>query len=431
MTTKEWLIIMILLEINEFNPDLMQMAAEKLNASNLLKLLSLNRATTHTNDVAERHGLDPWVQWVSIHTGQPSIYHGIKHLGDVKNLKLSQVWEVLDDAGISYGIWGAMNARKGAGNNCKFFFPDPWTFSEDAYPEELNDLLALPRYYSKNYLELDKITLLKTALKLCRFIAKPSIFFELLKLAPLIASSLPANPAKNYFLFVLFDLINAQLFCTYYKRHRPDFALLFLNSLAHLQHHCWTGEREISKEMATSFLIFDRVIGLIFSIMNDDEKLLVTNAFSQRQSYGENEYLYRQINPQIFFQNFGINPVQTEQLMTNDSQLFFSSAGKAIEAAEILQAARLEGEQAFEAEIDAEDPLKVFCQFAIWKDIPDTGVIALNGFEEPFYKSFQKVVRRSGSHVSDGQLFSNREIEKKELYNHEIFQLILNNFRIC
>ena len=35
----------------------------------------------------EHHGLDPWVQWVSIHTGKPSSEHKILELGKVSELK--------------------------------------------------------------------------------------------------------------------------------------------------------------------------------------------------------------------------------------------------------------------------------------------------------------------------------------------------------
>jgi len=422
---------MIFLEINEFSPELMRHAAEMLNAKNLLKLLSLHNTKTITDDQAERHGLDPWVQWVSIHTGQPSASHGIKHLGDTRNLKHRQTWEILDEAGISYGVWGAMNAHKGKGINCKFFFPDPWTFTENAFPDELNDLLALPRYYSKNYLDLQKSALLKPALKLCRFVLKPTIFIDLLKLIPFVASNTPLNPAKNYLLFVLFDLINTQLFCAYYKRTRPDFALLFLNSLAHLQHHCWTEEKsKLSKEMARTFLIFDKVVELIFSIIDSNETLMITNAFTQKQSYGAKEYLYRQNNPQTFFNDFGLNPKTVEQLMTNDSHLFFDSAKEAANMAEKLRAAKVDGLSAFEVEIDKENPLKLFCQFCIWSDIPEGGKISLNELTEPFYKHFQKVVRRSGTHNPEGDLFSNRNLTQSKIYNHTIFDLVLDHYSL-
>ena len=138
---------MIFLEINEFNPELMAKAADQLDARNLKRLLALTRSDTTTDDKAERFGLEPWVQWVSIHTGKTSKEHGVGHLGDVPQLSQPQIWETLSQLGQRCGIWGAMNAGKGNTKDCCFFFPDPWTFSEQAYSAELNHLLAFPRYY--------------------------------------------------------------------------------------------------------------------------------------------------------------------------------------------------------------------------------------------------------------------------------------------
>lgn len=112
---------MIFLEINEFNADLMAKAAEILNANNLRRLLKLKHTETTTDDKFERFGLDPWVQWVSIHTGKTSSQHGIGHLGDVPQLDHPQIWETLSKKGLRCGIWGAMNASKGTAANCEFF----------------------------------------------------------------------------------------------------------------------------------------------------------------------------------------------------------------------------------------------------------------------------------------------------------------------
>jgi hypothetical protein len=116
--------------------------------------------------------------------------------------------------------------------------------------------------------------------------------------------------------------------------------------------------------------------------------------------------------------------------MTNDSHLFFASAALAADAAAKLRAATVGSVHAFEAEIDAENPSKVFCQFIIWEEIPEHANIIINQIEKPFYEHFQKVVRRSGSHNAVGHLFSNQELAERELYNHKIFDFILSHYHL-
>ena len=108
----------------------------------------MQKSETISLDKNEHFGLDPWVQWVSIHTGYPHEIHQIDHLADVKNLKYPQIWETLGEKGFSSGIWSAMNSSKNNAKGCCFFLPDPWTYYENASPEKINDFLALPRYFS-------------------------------------------------------------------------------------------------------------------------------------------------------------------------------------------------------------------------------------------------------------------------------------------
>jgi hypothetical protein len=137
---------MILLEINEFNPQLMDRASDAMQGKNLKRLLSLHHSSTLADETHERFGLDPWVQWVSIHTGVPATKHKVAHLGDVPNLGFPQIWEDLSSLGFRSGVWGAMNASKSNCDKCDFFFPDPWTFSEQAYPGKTIKTCAQKRY---------------------------------------------------------------------------------------------------------------------------------------------------------------------------------------------------------------------------------------------------------------------------------------------
>lgn len=422
---------MILLEINEFNPDLMAKAAEQLHAKNLQWLLELKRSDTTTDDKQERFGLDPWVQWVSIHTGKTSQQHGVQHLGDVPQLEHEQIWETLDKHGLKCGVWGAMNARRGSASHSTFFFPDPWTFSEMAYPPELNNLLMFPRYYSKNYGDLDVWASLKGLSHLMWFCLNPRIAGQLLPLMPRLAGTILKHGMHEYLLFAMFDLVNAKLFAHYYKRSKPHFAILFMNSLAHLQHHKWTSQNTLSPEMRIAFSLFDDVLGILRANIPENEPLIIANAFTQFCSYDQNEFLYRQINPKRFLMAAGIDFLRVEQAMTNDGHVFFDAPASAEKAAGILRAATVNGKPAFHVESGGKSPEKIFFQVIVWEPLPRHAMLQINGRQLKFFDEFEVITRRSGSHLPRGHVFSRHVEIAPKLYNHAIYSCILQHFNVA
>jgi hypothetical protein len=416
----------LFLEINEFSPELLDLAWRELDAKNIGKLLKLNHAKTTTDDKCERFGLDPWVQWVSIHTGKTSSQHGIQHLGDVPKLEHPQIWETLSKKGLTVGVWGAMNAGKGDAENCKFFFPDPWSFSEAAFPEELNNLLAFPRYYSKNYGEINWITAFIELLRLIKFCISPRIMKILFPLAPKLIKYGTKNGMPDYLLFVLFDLVNTALFLHYHEKSKPDFSILFLNSIAHLQHHKWTEKDRLSSEMKIAFTIFNGLLGMIFEAILPHEPMVIANAFSQYCSYEENKYLYRQINPEKFLIFSRIRFKKVEQAMTNDGHIFFDSVEDASNAYDILLKATVNGKQLFSVEFDKKNLLKIFYQCTVWEDLNDDSQLSINEITTQFFDLFERVTRRSGSHKQDGDIYYQGVSFPKIIYNHQIHGCLID-----
>jgi hypothetical protein len=101
----------LLLELNEFNRELLEAGARNSEFLNIKWLFTLNQTQTTTEDTIESDRLDPWVQWVSVHTGKPSTEHKIKHLGDIPDLAAPQIWETLSAKGITTDVWGSLNAN--------------------------------------------------------------------------------------------------------------------------------------------------------------------------------------------------------------------------------------------------------------------------------------------------------------------------------
>jgi len=417
----------LLLELNEFSPELMQQAAEELGAPHLKKLLSLRKTLTTTGDSEERFGLDPWVQWVSIHTGKPSSEHQVHHLADLATLSHPQIWESLGQAGYRCGVWGAMNARLGSAPNITFFVPDPWTFDQVAHPPPLNQFLALPVYYARHYGHTRLSALLIALGKTLCFLLRPSALQALLPCLPTLLSTLLHKGFKDYVLFALFDLVNVALFTHYYRKYRPDFSILFLNSLAHLQHHHWSSSDTLSPEMRDTFRLVDQALGILFNALPADKPLLVANAFTQTCTADRGEFLYRQRHPELFLRAVGIPFERIAQLMTNDAHVFFATEEEVSRAKRLLDGAKLDNEPVFHTRQDPKSPTSLFYQLIYWKMLSPDAVLKIADKQLCFLDFFYCVTQRTGSHTSQGHIFSSGFDLPDEITNHEIYHYILRN----
>ena len=420
---------LLLVELNEFSVELFSKASSLLKLPGITRLLSMNHTFTWTDDNVERQGLDPWVQWVSVHSGVDSSEHRIKHLGDIPQLSTRQLWEELSERGLSCGVWGAMNAARGGASNCRFFLPDPWTYSEQAYPEKLNALLDFPRYYSKNYLDIDKRVALNGLLRLVWFVITSGALLSILRRVPLILKGILRFGLSSHVLFSVFDLVLTQIFIRYKKVERTQFSLIFLNSIAHLQHNIWVAG-EPNARCLYSIKIIDCILSDLFASVGDNEEIVIMNALSQENVAGrKDDVLYRQKNPSEFLLSTGIKYLKVEQLMTNDSHVIFDTAVDAEKAYSALKLAEVNGDKMFDVDYDKKTPFKLFFQFSLWKRIPQSATFNLNGKCYRFYDHFEAVVTRTGEHIQQGDVYTSTLKLPPKMYNHKMYHSIVKFFK--
>lgn len=416
---------LVLVALNEFDPSFFEYAASRAELPNITRMLRGHHSTTWTADEVEKRGLDPWVQWVSIHTGSDSAAHGIKHLGDVPDLANPQLWEVLSAQGVTSGIWGAMNASRGRADLCRFFLPDPWTFSEPAFPEELNRLLALPRYYATNYLDVSAARLGGTLAALAGFvISKPGLLLHLVAALPLAMRGLIRFGLKNHLLFSLFDLVSVTIFLHYKKQCRPDFSLVFINSVAHMQHNIWCEEGTLDARCLYALKVIDTVLGKLYA---EGSELLIVNALTQRNiAANKRATVYRQINPAKFVASLGLPFRSVEQLMTNDAHIFFDSPEDAARARDLLEGATIAGKKLFDVDYSEATPEKVFYQLDYWDQVAPGAMIDLGDHSIGFYDFFEKLVDRTGEHIPRGDVYTTTAPPPDNIPNHQIYDYIVD-----
>lgn len=410
----------LIIEFNEFNVALLQEAIKATSLPAIEKILNLKSSHYKTSDRYNSGYLEPWVQWVSVHTGTPSTTHQIKHLGDVPDLKQKQCWETLGDAGISTGVWGVMNGGRNNHEQVKFFVPDPWTFTEKAYPDELNILLTLPQYVSKNYRNLKKTMLIKYTWQLLKVVRRHKKTGVFLKEAKDLYKGLKKFGKKQFLYICFFEYLATHLFCVYKKQTSPKVSILFLNSLAHLQHHLWyQGADTPTPEILHGLAILDKAFALLWEQFPDNT-FIIHNGLSQMNTNHEKPWvLYRQKDPFSFLQDMGLYPIKVEQHMTHDGHVFFKDKEACDQAFEILNQAKMNSAKLFHVEKNQFDSCKLFYHLIFTDEVKEGIQFELNSKNYKFFNHFDRIVTRTGRHLPLGTVYCDDIAFPDHIFNHE------------
>lgn len=418
---------LLLVELNEFDPDFLREIAVRLKLDRLIEALSFPHSTTSTRDEVEHQGLDPWVQWVNVHTGMESSEHGVKRLGETERQTMPQIWTIIGDAGLSWGAWGVMNAPRQSAPGCKFFFPDPWSYAEVAYPDALNDLLALPRYAGRSYLELDRVEMVRHALKFLRALARPEMWGASAAFARAFFGHALKKGVTIHTFSTLLDYISTLAFVRLRRIKQPDFSVIFLNNVAHLQHQFWS-RSSLHPEMELGLRLTDKMLGVLIDSLRDSEALILMNGLRQRNVEGAGFCVYRQKNPQKFIERLGLTGV-VEQCMTNDAHIICKSP---IEADRVESAMRncrlLSGAVPFF--VERVSPEKVFYQINLEGEIGEGERLICGNVSIPFEELIELYARRTGAHVRQGDLYTQKIYAPPTLMNNEVHKLIAAYFNL-
>ena len=116
---------LIVLEFNELTPRLMTQFIEEGVLPNFARMR--RESAVYLTDAGEDPpNLNPWVQWVTAHSGVPASQHQVINLGDASKAAVPRIWEVVSDNGGTVWVCGSMNAAYKSGVN-GLVLPDPWS----------------------------------------------------------------------------------------------------------------------------------------------------------------------------------------------------------------------------------------------------------------------------------------------------------------
>jgi len=376
-----------------------------------------------TSEAKERPPyLEPWIQWINVHTGVPYSEHGIEHLGESEKCTVPAIWDLASEAGLKVWICGSMNVHctsKVKGD----LLPDPWTPESYTRPAEL---LTYNRFIRKQVQEHSN-TEAKFAkseyLKFLWFMMTHGLSAHTIKTA---ASQLRGERknGKRWRRAFILDLFQYDIFEYIYKKERPDLATFFLNSTAHMQHCYWRNmqpevftikptakEQEVySNAILEGYIHMDKLIERVMKLAGDNATIVFATAISQ-QPYLKFEdkggkRIYRPRDIPAFAAWAGIqnlkasNPVMAEQFW-----LEFHNRDEVDAAADILEAITVDGERALAV---IREDTAVFTGFNIRKEIGPNAIMtnAITGVSTKFFDIFYAIEGlKSGMHHADGLLW--------------------------
>lgn len=422
---------LLFIELNEFSPKLLFEAADAYGFKHIKKLRDLHQSNTYTSDTYDSGYLEPWVQWVSIHTGTPAEQHKIKHLGDISLLKKQQLWEALSQEGISSGVWGVLNGSKGASDKCRFFLPDPWTFSESAYPKEIDSFVALPRYMAKNYLNPNWLRVFLLGIRFLTFIVSPKTIKASLTELPRVIWNFIRYRGAHFVAYSFVEYLSALRFLEYRRKYSPQCSVLFLNLIAHIQHYYWDAKDILNNNcLRYGMHYIDRILEAAFANLEPGTELVVANGFSQINTNHEAPWvLYRQIDHTRLLNAIGISRVKVEACMTHDAHLFFENAESCQQAMEILKDAHVisaEKHPLFHVEPYEGDQKRLFYMIKFTDPAKSDLHFSANGNEFRFMDFFSPIIQRTGKHIGSGVVFATKKFLPAKIENFELFRYLIN-----
>jgi hypothetical protein len=427
----------ILIEFNELTPSLM---ARFMSSSHLPKFQRLyNESHIYETDAEEEgENLNPWVQWVTVHSGLPANEHGVTRLSDGHCLATRAVWDIISEAGYRVWVCGSMNARYDRPLN-GMLLPDPWSTGLRPYPEHHFDA-----YYNFVRYVVQEHT--NPGARLSKFDSFRFLWF--MQTHGLSPSTMRAVGAQlwgerhnrdSWKRAVLLDLFQWDLFRHYYTKDRADFSTFFLNSTAHFQHAYWRhmeperfsvipSKQEVEQygdAILYGYQRMDELIGRFLKLAGQNATLIFCTGLSQQpylkaESAGGRHY-YRIIGPNVFHERLGIeSKFEYSPVMSDQAILRFESEDEALRAQDHLRFYRLFERSVFHMSLQGAD-LMVQCNY--------TGIVppeaAVSHEKEskttPLFPLFYSMdVVKSGFHHPDGMLWVRFPDRKHALHQEKV-----------
>ncbi len=396
----------ILLGLNELNFDYIKYYIEKGYLPNFKHVFD-EYGYKETTSENEYELLEPWIQWVTIHTGKTYSEHQVFRLGDIVGRKdLKQIFEIAEEKGLTVGAISPFNADNRL-RDPKFFVPDPWTQTKTSGKKFIKDVSeAVSQAVNDNAKEsVSKksiFTILRTLFKVVNILSYSQYFKLLLSIK-----------FKVGIKAVVLDKLLSDTFIHQWKKYRPDFSTLFLNTGAHFQHHymfnskAYDGKLKNPEWYCSSnqdplLMIlkeYDKIIGKILKFKT---RLIICTGLHQKP-HKHNTFYWRLKNHRSFLENeLGIKGIkEVTPRMSRDFLIVFGSENDALAAQNILEKYDSEKDNTKIFTVDNRRK-SLFVELTYPNDIDENFAIIGNNKISNFKKNIAFVAIKNGEHHNVG-----------------------------
>lgn len=426
----------ILIEFNELTPKLIDKFIGSGHLPNFQRFY--RESLVYVTDAEEEgNNLNPWVQWVTVHSSLSAQEHGITELSEGHKLQTKAVWDILSETGLRVFVCGSMNARYDKPlNGC--LLPDPWSTGLSSFPEgEFDSYYKFVRFAVQEHTNQAASPSKLDVFKFLTYMATHGLSFHT---TSFILKQIWTEKTTRKFHWkraAVLDRLQWDIFAHYYRRLRPDFSTFFLNSTAHFQHAYWRdmepeifsvkptdGDRsEYRDAILYGYQNMDDLLGRILRLAGPETTLIFCTGLSQQpylkyESAGGRHY-YRLKAPGLLTSRLGIegkftyHPVMAEQFC-----LRFETPEDAVKAGETLNRYRVGDQNAFYSERHDSD-LMVQCNQT--RALPPDTLITEGDRSFPFSEIFYEMGElKSGYHHPDGLLWVRRPDRQHRVFEEKV-----------
>ncbi|TVZ55486.1 hypothetical protein OD91_0734 [Lutibacter sp. Hel_I_33_5] len=413
----------ILLGLNELNFDYIKFYIDQGLLPNFKKVFDIQ---TPIETTSENHYkfLEPWIQWASVHTGKTYEEHKIFRLGDIVDRpELVQIFEELENEGLLIGAVSPFNADNRL-RNPAFFVPDPWTITKPS-GNWIVKALYLAVHQSVNDNAKSKLnfkSIISLGLGLFLYVPMSRWSHYVKKIL---------NVKKPGFKALILDSLLADVHLTLWKKYKPDFSNLFLNSGAHIQHHYLFNSKAYNGDIKNPdwycqegydplihiLSEYDIQIGKLLNLNN--VKLLVATGLHQ-QPHEHLTFYWRLKEHEKFAKNIGVKRFkEILPRMSRDFLIKFDNEIDAANAENLLNSFYASKDDIKLFEVDNRGK-SLFVELIYPNDILEKDSIYSKDskFKLNNFKSFISFVAiKNGEHNGIGYLTSNFDLKAEKKIN--------------
>jgi hypothetical protein len=400
---------LIFIQLNEINFDILKKYSSKFEFKFFTPFFFDKLKKTYSEKNYDL--LEPWIQWVSIHTGTSAQEHRVFRLGDIKEFSHEQIFEKIEKKIKVVGAISPMNAKNNL-NNAEYFISDPWTNTISGpgrwirYVSESLSKIVNMNAHTKIPLSI-YVNIIIILIKSFRFY-NFKIYFNLLK----------NSFVKKWNKALLLDLLLHDIHISFIKKQHVDFSTVFFNAGAHIQHHYFFNSAFAQKNsnlknpnwyikdkydpFEDMVLFYDHILHE-YSMFKNYEIILATGL--SQKPYDRLKYYYRLVDHKNFLKLMDLNFSKVEPRMTRDFLISFDNKNDLEDALKKFDLINRLNQKAIFSYDKRKESL--FVSLVIPEEINENYVLFINEENSILLKKHVVFVAlKNGMHSSDGYVYS-------------------------